>query len=155
MHAFVYSRGHDLVRDSGRILRVLRNLSEHFGAGGAHPSQTELLDSILKGFLVQGATISACGPCEVVLDGALLDEACLLQLSDALVIDLWVDAGPLDLRFAAIGTRTIRAERLKRDDSIGNTTIIKSLLVDTLLFPIHVQGGLLTLYIIELLDEIV
>ena len=143
------------MRDSGRLLRVLRNRSEHFGGSGTHPSQTELLDSIRKGFIVQGTAVSACGPCEVVLDGALLNEACLLQLSDALVIDLWKDAWPRDLRFAAVGARAVRAERLERDDSVGNTTIIKSLLVNTLLLPIHVQGGLLTLDIIKLLDEIV
>ena len=93
--------------------------------------------------------IGAWGPCEVILDGALADEACLLQLNDILVIDLWILTISLYLCFTAICRRAIGAELFERDDSLSGVTLLVSLLVNAFLFPIHIKLGLLALELIK------
>ena len=92
------------------IVLVLCHFVEDFGVIDCCPSELELLDCIFKGFLLQGAMIGACGSSEVILDGALADEACLLQLNDILVIDLRILTISLYLCFTAICRCAIRAE---------------------------------------------
>ena len=137
------------------IILVLCHFVEDFGVDDCCPSELELLDCIFKGFLLQGAMIGAWGPSEVILDGALADEACLLQLNDILVIDLWILTISLYLCFTAICRRAIRAELFERDDSLSGVTLLVSLLVNAFLFPIHIKLGLLALELIERLDEII
>ena len=98
---------------SDSIILVLCNFVEYLGAGGCWPGELELLDCILKGFLLQSAMVYACGTREVVLDGLLANEARLLQLYDTLVVDLRILSISLYLCLAAIGRCAIRAELLE------------------------------------------
>ena len=93
--------------------------------------------------------VNACGSSEVVLDCALADKARLLQLNDTLVVNLGILSISLNLCLSAICRSTIWAELLERDDSLRGVAVIESLLVNTLLFPVHIELGLLALELIE------
>ena len=93
--------------------------------------------------------VDACGSSEVVLDCSLADKARLLQLNDTLVINLGILSISLNLCLAAICRSTIWTELLERDDSLRSVAVIESLLVNTLLLPVHIELGLLALELIE------
>ena len=93
--------------------------------------------------------INACGSRKVVLDCTLANKASLLQLYDTLVVDLRILSISLNLGLTAIRRSTIWAKLLERDDSLRGVAIIESLLVNTLLSPVHIELGLLALELIK------